>query len=245
MKSKKTNILQKDKIQNKVPKFEDITDIKSLIRYIFKGEDFISHVLFFVVLLILFKFILLPSVGFVMNTPYPLTAVVSESMEQRMSSNQVCGQRVESDDTRDFWEICGEYYKEQFQISREEFESFRFSSGFNRGDVMIVYGRAAESIEVGDVILFKGQDKVTLPDGTQESLFYLNFGPIIHRVVQIEEINNSLYFTTKGDNNPIVMPKEIRIPQEDVLGTAVVRIPYLGLLNYYFYRFVVAPIRGN
>ena len=237
---------QNSKASKEALTYSSIKDTKSFIKYVFKGEDFISHVLFFVILFVFFKLILLPLVGLLLQTSYPLTAIVSESMEQRMNAETVCGNRIDSQNEHlTFWEVCGNFYEENFNISQAMFSNFRFSSGMYRGDVIIVYGRDPSNIEVGDVILFKGQDKVQLPDGSEESLFYLNYGPIIHRVVEIEFENDTFYFTTKGDNNPVIMPKEIRIPQEDVIGTAVVRIPYLGLLNYYFYRFIVAPIRGN
>lgn len=226
--------------------FNSVTDVKSFIKYVIKGEDIISHILFFTILFIFFKLILLPLIGFLLQTSYPLTAIVSESMEQRMSNDFICGIRIDDNNRHlSFWEICGKFYEENFNMTREMFDSFSFSNGMHRGDVIIVYGRDPQNIEVGDVILFKGQDKIELADGTQESLFYLNYGPIIHRVVEIHYEDETFFFTTKGDNNPIIMPKEIQIPQDDVIGTAVVRIPYLGLLNYYFYRFIVAPIRGN
>ena len=240
--SKKQNI----KPSKEVLTYSSVKDAKSFVKYVFKGEDILSHVLFFTILFVFFKLLLLPLVGFLLQTSYPLTAIVSESMEQRLSNDVVCGNRInEQNNYLTFWDICGNFYEDNFNISKQDFENFRFSNGMYRGDVIIVYGRDPKNIEVGDVILFKGQDKVQLPDGGEESLFYLNYGPIIHRVVEIEFEDDIFYFTTKGDNNPLIMPKEIRIPQDDVIGMAVIRIPYLGLLNYYFYRFIVAPIRGN
>lgn len=241
--------MSKKKSSNNVKEdvsLNSVKDIKSFFKYVLRGEDLISHVLFFGILFVFFKFILLPLIGILLQTSYPLTAIVSESMEQRLSNDFICGNRISINNNElSFWDICGSFYENNFNISRDEFDSFSFSNGMNRGDVIIVYGRSPENIQVGDVILFKGQDKIQLSDGTWESSFYLNYGPIIHRVVEINFENETYFFTTKGDNNPQIMPKEIQIPQDDVIGTAIVRIPYLGLLNYYFYRFVIAPFRGN
>jgi signal peptidase I len=216
--------------------------VKFYLNYIFKGDDLLSHVLFFIILFVLFKFFLLPFVGFILNTSYPMTAIVSESMEQDLD-NQVCG-RVPSTNAT-YWETCGEYYEKNFNISQSEFNSFAYSSGMNRGDVIIVYGKEPSQINQGDIILFKGQDKIKLPNGEEESRFYLNYGPIIHRVVDIEEKNNTFYYTTKGDNNIQTVKYERDIPQEDVIGVAVLRIPYLGLINYFAYEYVIGPLRGQ
>lgn len=220
-----------------------INDFKSLLQYIFKGDDLLSHVLFFVVLFVLFKFILLPTIGFLMGTQYPMTVIVSSSMEQDLNSQSMCGESISNDDST-YWDVCGDFYENNLNISKNDFSTYSYSSGLNRGDVIIVFGKKFENIEEGDVILFKGQDKVTLEDNTEESLFYLRYGPIIHRVVNVTVNESGSFFTTKGDNNPAIMQKETNIPQEDVLGTAVFRIPYLGLINYYFYEYIIAPIRN-
>lgn len=219
------------------------TNLKSFANYVFKGDDLLSHALFFVFLFVLFKFILLPSVGFLMNTQYPMTVIVSGSMEQDLNSKTMCGFIIPNA-ANNFWDVCGSYYENNLNISKSEFSTYPYSEGLNRGDIIIVYGKRASEIEKGDVILFKGQDKVTLEDNSQESLFYLRYGPIIHRVVSINSTESGPLLTTKGDNNPAIMEKETNIPQEDVLGVAVFRIPYLGLINYYFYEFIISPIRN-
>lgn len=166
-------------------------------------------------------------------------------MEQGFSNNMACGIKVQSEKQHDYWKVCGDFYEQNLNISQEEFKNFKYSNGMNRGDVIIVYGKNPEDIKLGDVVLFKGQDKVTLEDGSEESLFFIQYGPIIHRVIDIEETNGTFYFTTKGDNNPAIMQKETNIPQEDIIGVAVVRIPYLGSLNYYFYEYVIAPLSNR
>ena len=237
------NIKSKNKkVSKETPTLSSVKDVKSFFRYVFAGDDLLSHILYFGTLFILFKFALLPIIGFLLQTGYPLTVIVSGSMEQGFSNNIACAKIVEEKERQNYWEVCGTFYENKLNISQEQFNSFSYFKGLDRGDVIIVYGKKPQNIEIGDVILFKGQDKVTLEDGSQESLFFLQYGPIIHRVVDIKFENGAYYFTTKGDNNPGILQKEVNIPQEDVIGVASVRIPYLGLGNYYFYEYVLAPI---
>lgn len=235
--SKKKEFKQKSKID-----LNSVKDLRSFMNYVFRGEDFMSHILYFVILFILFKYLLIPAIGFLMGTTYPLTAIVSASMEHDLQGEFVCGNDF-TYSNQNYWDICGDYYETNLDISQNQFSLFPYVNGMYRGDVIIVYGRPAKLIEVGDVVLFKGQDKVLLENGEEESLFFLNYGPIIHRVVEKSYENETYYFTTKGDNNPAIMQKEVNIPQDDILGVAVLRIPYLGLINYYFYNYIIAPLQ--
>ncbi len=237
-----TNSKKKQSKENSKVDLNSVKDLKSFMNYVFRGEDFISHILYFVILFVFFKYLLIPVIGFLMSTTYPLTAIVSSSMEHDLESGFVCGNEFTYSD-QNYWDICGDYYKTNLEISENQFNLFPFENGMNRGDVIIVYGRSAELIDVGDVVLFKGQDKVLLENGEEESLFFLNYGPIIHRVVAKSYENGTYYFTTKGDNNPAIMQKEVNIPQQDILGVAIIRIPYLGLINYYFYNYIIAPLQ--
>lgn len=235
----------KKKKDNIEPTLKSVKDVKSFFRYVFKGDDVLSHILYFGFLFVLFKFILIPIIGLLLHTSFPLTVIVSGSMEQDLLDGNVCGVEVEIHLNRTYWDVCGIFYENKLKISQNQFNNFSYSSGMNRGDVIVVYGKNPKNIKLGDVILFKGQDKVILENGEEESLFFLQYGPIIHRVIQITEKEDKFYFTTKGDNNPEILSKEINIPQEDVIGVAVLRIPYLGLLNYYFYEYVIAPLSNN
>ncbi|NIQ07446.1 MAG: signal peptidase I, partial [Candidatus Korarchaeota archaeon] len=60
---------------------------------------------------------------------------------------------------------------------------------------------------------------------------------VIHRVVAIKETSGDLYFKTKGDNNPF-NDTELWgwIPEENIVGVVIFRIPYVG------YPFIVFPL---
>lgn len=86
----------------------------------------------------------------------------------------------------------------------------------NKGDLLFLQGVDPEDIEVGDVIVY---DAHGLWVGAPED-------PIVHRVIDIIEEDNKLYFVTKGDanNNKDKEP----VPGGRVLGKVIGRVPYVG-----------------
>lgn len=86
----------------------------------------------------------------------------------------------------------------------------------NKGDLLFLQGVDPEDIEVGDVIVY---DAHGLWVGAPED-------PIVHRVIDIIEEDDKLYFITKGDANDN-KDKE-PVPGNRVLGKVVGRIPYVG-----------------
>lgn len=91
------------------------------------------------------------------------------------------------------------------------------------GDLVVIVGVEAEDIIVGDIIVFQ-------PPYRSE--------PIIHRVIAVEKIGGNIYITTKGDNNRVSLPDEIRFPASYVIGRVVYRVPYIGWILY----FIQAPV---
>ena len=83
---------------------------------------------------------------------------------------------------------------------------------YGRGSMVIV--NAIDSpldVQVGDVIQFRGADKV-----------------ITHRVEAIDQADDgsgSRVFITKGDNNP---SKDPPVPEKEVMGIVKAQIPYIG-----------------
>ena len=86
----------------------------------------------------------------------------------------------------------------------------------NKGDLLFIQGVDPEDIQVGDVIVY---DAHGLWVGAPED-------PIVHRVIDIDEDDDKLYFITKGDANDL-KDKE-PVPENRVLGKVVGRIPYVG-----------------
>jgi len=80
---------------------------------------------------------------------------------------------------------------------------------FYRGDAVLLEKIDPKAIEVGDILVFKHGD-IT----------------VTHRVMNIEEKNNKLYFTTKGDANNSI--DAFATEEEDVLGKVNYVIKYIG-----------------
>jgi signal peptidase I len=147
-----------------------------------------------------------------LGTTHPIVAVVSGSMEHDGSFDDWWGS-VACESRR-----CTQsaYYNE-YNITRKKFLEFKFKNGFNKGDIMVLKGGKPEKINVGDIIVFKSNR----PD------------PIIHRVIKKWEKDGKFYFQTKGDHNLHSYPEfgEESINEDNVIGKAVVRIPYLGWIK--------------
>ncbi|MFW9968342.1 MAG: signal peptidase I, partial [Candidatus Thorarchaeota archaeon] len=54
-----------------------------------------------------------------------------------------------------------------------------------RGDLLVLQGRAAESIQIGDIVVYEDD--------------WYTGAPVVHRVVAIEIVGDVYYFFTKGD----------------------------------------------
>ena len=187
--------------------------LKKLWWFLWEDESIWSWLANIVLAFILIKFIVYPGLGLLFGTSFPVVAVVSGSMEHDGSfqdwwdsetavcSNGYCDQR--------------EWYLEN-EISEEEFKQYSFKNGFNKGDIMVLFGVDPENIKMGDVIVFQTQYKSD---------------PIIHRVVDIEQ---NYIFNTKGDHNPGHGPIDLDITEERIYGKAVLRIPLLGWIKIAF-----------
>ncbi|MBI2145152.1 signal peptidase I [Candidatus Woesearchaeota archaeon] len=126
-----------------------------------------------------------------------------------------------------WWESMEKGY-EKFNITYEQFRDFPLSNGFNKGDIIIIKGKKPEKIEIGDVIVFKADR----PE------------PIIHRVVRKWEASGSAYFSTKGDMNSMQIGSEIEIHEQRVIGTAWIRVPYVGYVKIAFTN-LLNTLRGK
>lgn len=168
--------------------------LKKIWNFLWKEESLESYIVSGILILVFGKFILFPIFGSILSTSMPVVAVMSSSMEH-------------DNDFEDWFDSKKETY-EEYNILFEDFENFIFKNGFNSGDVIIIKGNNFDSIEIGDVIVFK-------KSGHQ---------PTIHRVVKI----NSDYVSTLGDNNSRQLTYEKYIYQDEYIGRAIAKIPLLG-----------------
>jgi signal peptidase len=86
----------------------------------------------------------------------------------------------------------------------------------NVGDIVFVKGVDPRTITVGTIIIFQS------PSGSID---------IIHRVIGIVKLGDMLYFQTKGDHNAGPDPWSPGVPEENVKGIYVGKIPYIGYIT--------------
>jgi signal peptidase len=81
-----------------------------------------------------------------------------------------------------------------------------------RGDILLVRKVPADTLEIGDVIVF---NTPTVSD------------PVVHRIVASwQNGSNYTFFKTNGDNN--IPPDSWIVGEDDVIGMVVIRIPHIG-----------------
>ena len=153
---------------------------------------------------------------------FPLLTVVSGS-SLPLAIVESCSMHHENTLFSDFdswWQDNKGKYSE-YDIKKSEFEDFKMKNGFTKGDILFITGTTPGQLEKGDVIVFHaGRNK-----------------PIIHRIVEIEENNGDIVFSTIGDNNAGQLRSEERITPDEIVGKASFRIaPYIGWIKLIFYE---------
>ena len=83
------------------------------------------------------------------------------------------------------------------------------TGAINKGDAVIAYKVSEDKIHVNDVIVFQTRDKV-----------------LIHRVVEIEDIDGTRYYRTKGDANRT--RDNINVTASMIYGKVKFKIPFVA-----------------
>ncbi|KAA0196896.1 Signal peptidase I [Fasciolopsis buskii] len=90
---------------------------------------------------------------------------------------------------------------------------------FYRGDVLYLTNYPDEPLEVGDIVVFKVENRDI---------------PIVHRIIKLHKsVNGTVKFLTKGDNNPVhdrglYAPGQDWLSPSQVMGRARGFAPHLG-----------------
>jgi len=222
---------------------EIINNIKKAWHWIWHSDSWLSWVVALVLIFVIVKFIFFPTLSLIFGSSLPLAGVESSSMDHRIVLDDyrrltLCDNIYSQDEKKQmgsvnldkYWEVCGNWY-ENINVSKEKFSEFSLSTGFSKGDVIIVLGRFTPKI--GDIIVFKPDLDSTAPR------------PIIHRIIKINE--NGTY-QTKGDHNGkqltrennIYNTDETNISQEQIIGKAAIKIPFLGWPKIWFTELINA-----
>lgn len=95
---------------------------------------------------------------------------------------------------------------------------------YYEGDVIFIKKVDPSDLHVGDILVFESKGGSI---------------PIVHRIVDIAEEDDILYFVTKGDNNAFrdtyYYPLK-GIPESKIIGVPVLKIPKIGLISVYLRR---------
>lgn len=179
---------------------------KRVWRFIWEDDSVWSWIVNIALAFVLIKFVVYPGLGFALGTSHPVVAVISESMEHNEPFDG-------------WWSNGGQWYLDH-GISKEEFSQFVLRNGFNKGDIIVL--RGAKDAEVGDIIVFRSGR----PD------------PIIHRVVKVSASAGGQVYQTKGDNRKTnqqqirnALLDETNIPEKEVIGKALFKVPFLGYIK--------------
>jgi len=178
--------------------------------FIWKDNSLLSWIVSLALAFIIVKFIFFPTLSLLLATPMPLVVVESGSMHHPGS---FIGNVIGFEDNFElWWQSHGSWYTGR-AIEKQEAEKWPLKTGLEMGDIVLIIGHG--EIEVGDIIVFNANRK----------------HPLIHRVVSIQEEKGTRYYETKGDNNSGQLSIEKRIPENAVIGKAVMRIPKLGWIK--------------
>ncbi len=90
---------------------------------------------------------------------------------------------------------------------------------FYRGHLLILQARAPEQIRVGNIIVF-------------DAIYHDK--PIVHRIVEIQNVTGELHYYTKGDNNDLRDPG-YRV-HENIIGVVVLAVPYIGHVTLFLHE---------
>ena len=98
-------------------------------------------------------------------------------------------------------------------------ESESMEPALYRGDFVIVRAVDPTTLRVGDIIIYDATS-LGFPSGSV---------PIVHRIIEIQDVSGQLYFFTKGDNNP--GPDYGNRTVDDIIAKVIGSVRYLGFLT--------------
>ena len=185
--------------------------LKKFWHFLWKDNSFKGWLFSIIFLFVFIKFIFFPFLSLATGTSLPLAIVESCSMYHK-------GNLFSDFDI--WWNYQEDKYPE-FIINKLDFQNFPMQNGFNKGDILLIVRANPEKLEVGNIIIFNGNQR----------------NPVIHRIVDIKEINGRKVFSTLGDNNRGQLEFEKEIIENQLIGKAVLKIvPYVGWVKLIFYE---------
>ncbi len=183
--------------------------------FIWKDDSLLSWIVSLVLAFIIVKFIFFPLLSLIFATSLPLVVVESGSMHH--PGGFIGNSLGLNSNFEIWWQEKSPWYLEN-SINKTEAANWPLKTGLEIGDIVLVSGYG--KFEIGDIIIFSADQE----------------HPVIHRIINIQEIDGKTYYSTKGDNNPGQIANEKQIPEEDIIGKALFKVPKLGWIKLAFVR---------
>ena len=188
---------------------------KKVWNFLWNDDSLLSWIVSLALAFIIVKFIFFPLLSLIFATQLPLVVVESGSMHHPGS---FIGNAIGLQNNFElWWQEKGSWYESQ-GINKEQVEDWPLKTGLEIGDIVLVSGHGKP--EIGDIIIFNANQK----------------HPLIHRIVNIENRDGEIYYSTKGDNNSGQLVSEKEIPKNALIGKAILRIPKLGWVKLVFVK---------
>ncbi|HLC31383.1 MAG TPA: hypothetical protein VJK51_01835 [Candidatus Nanoarchaeia archaeon] len=153
-----------------------------------KQDTWSSWLVSLVLMIILIKFVIFPTLTLITGSSLPLVVVESCSMYHEVSFES-------------WWNSNAGWY-EQRRIEKEEFTSYPLKNGLNKGDIVFVWGYAA--YKQGDIIIFTAPTKYPLIHRIVSELPLETKGD--HNPDQIAQLEKNI------DTNTVLGKAVFRIP---------------------------------
>lgn len=195
--------------------------------FLWNSDSIWSWLVDLIILWVIIKFVLFPLAALITASALPSVIIESGSMQHQANCGNTGAEKLGFDQ----WWGNHETTYSGYNISKSEFLNFKYYKGMNIGDIIFLNGRNKDELKPGDIIIYNaGEAK-----------------PIIHRIVQVYNQSGIVYYETYGDNNCGQFPFEKAVSQEQIIGKAAARVPWLGLVKIAtvkFISFISSPFRS-
>src|SRR4030042_502596 len=107
------------------------TPLQKIWYFIWEDDSVLSWVVNIVIAFVLIKYLIYPGIGFLLGTTHPVVAVVSGSMEHKITGDErskltLCGNNFDEKKLVDFnffWDTCGGFYL-SYNITKDGFQKY-------------------------------------------------------------------------------------------------------------------------
>jgi signal peptidase len=97
---------------------------------------------------------------------------------------------------------------------------------FEIGHLLVLQSQAPEDITVGDIVVYNAN--------------WHTRAPVVHRVIQIENVSGEYRYYTQGDANPTA--DDGYRTYDDIIGVVVLAIPWIGNVTLFLQTPGVLPV---